>query len=291
MHQFLDAIREFGYRSVFFEQFYLTKPATLRKMAESTQAYIMLSPESHDPVISRLAGRGTYTMREMEEWIPAALNTGVRGIMVWFFIGMPRQSKDSVRETVAYCEKLLEKYHGDQVLPLLCPMVPFLDPGSRFFEEPEKHGYKIFRRSLEEHRQAMIEPLWYKRLNYETDWMTRREIQDITYESIDRLIGVKGDLKIIPQSLCAKLRELIRQTRTLLDEMERCLDLEGHLCWSLREEVRRYNRKILAYSSDQIIPMERPFGGRWFDDFTVPPEVIADLCAEAAGYPTLVAGH
>ena len=38
----------------------------------------------------------------------------------------------------------------------------------------------------------------------------------------------------------------------------------------LRDVIRTYNRKILAYSTDQIIPVHRPFGGRWFDDFTVP---------------------
>jgi clorobiocin biosynthesis protein CloN6 len=173
--------QEMGYQSVFFEQFHLTAEDTLNKMGQSTQAYIMLSPESHDPVISKLAGRGNYSMAEMEEWIPKAMDAGIAGIMVWFFIGMPQQTPQSVLETVAYSESLLKKFQGQNVLPLICPMVPFLDPGSRFFEEPNKHGYRIFYRTLEEHRQAMLEPLWYKRLNYETIWMSRREIQDITY--------------------------------------------------------------------------------------------------------------
>lgn len=282
MHRFLDAIKEFGYRSVFFEQFHLTKPETLKKMAASTQSYIMLSPESHDLEISRLAGRGTYTMEQMEEWIPRALDAGVKGVMVWFFIGMPRQTKESVRDTVAYCEKLLRQYRGDGVLPLLCPMVPFLDPGSRLFEESTKHGYKIFHRTLEQHRQAMIAPLWRDRLNYETDWMSRQDIQDITYESIDRLIQLKANLGIMPRSICEKLRELIARTTSLLEEMERALELDGRLPFSLRDEIKQYNRRILAYSSDQIVPMERPFGGRWFDDYTVPKDLIASVCPQPA---------
>lgn len=36
-----------------------------------------------------------------------------------------------------------------------------------------------------------------------------------------------------------------------------------------RDVIRAYNRKILAHSSDQIMPVRRPFGGRWFDDVTV----------------------
>jgi clorobiocin/coumermycin A biosynthesis protein CloN6/CouN6 len=61
--------------------------------------------------------------------------------------------------------------------------------------------------------------------------------------------------------------------------MERALELDGTLPASLRDEVRTYNRKILAYSSDQIIPVKRPFGGRWFDDVTVPRQMIDDLLA------------
>jgi clorobiocin/coumermycin A biosynthesis protein CloN6/CouN6 len=101
LHQYLDGVQEMGYRSVFFEQFHLTPRDTLEKMGRSTQAYIMLSPESHDPVISKLAGRGTYSMADMEAWIPKALDAGIAGIMVWFFIGMPNQTPQSVLETVA----------------------------------------------------------------------------------------------------------------------------------------------------------------------------------------------
>jgi hypothetical protein len=38
-------------------------------------------------------------------------------------------------------------------------------------------------------------------------------------------------------------------------------------------------RRAHAYSSDQIIPVKRPFGGRWFDDVTIPRQMIDDLLA------------
>ena len=107
MHRYLDAVKEVGYKSVSFEQFNLTPPDTLKKMGESTAAYIMLSPESHDPKISAAAGRGTYTMEQMEDWIPRALDAGVKGVMIWFFIGMPYQDRQSVMDTVAYSELVI----------------------------------------------------------------------------------------------------------------------------------------------------------------------------------------
>lgn len=279
MHRYLDAVKEIGYRSVSFEQFNLTPPDTLKKMGESTAAYIMLSPESHDPKISAAAGRGTYTMEQMEDWIPRALDAGVKGVMIWFFIGMPYQDRQSVMDTVAYSERLIRKFGGWAALPLICPMVPFLDPGCRFFEEPEQHGYRIFHRTLEEHRQAMVEPLWHRRLNYETHWLDRRQLQDVSYEAIARLVEIKGEFGVLPSEFCQAILDTIDETRQLLGEMERALLLDGTLPAALRDQIRSYNRKILAYSSDQIVPVRRPFGGRWFDDVTVPRQMIDDIRA------------
>jgi clorobiocin biosynthesis protein CloN6 len=168
-------------------------------------------------------------------------------------------------------------------------MVPFLDPGCRFFEEPEQHGYRIFHRTLEEHRQAMVEPLWHRRLNYETRWLDRRQLQDVSYEAIARLVEIKGEYGVLPDDFCRAILATITETRQLLGEMERALLLDGKLPASLREEVRTYNRKILAYSSDQIIPVKRPFGGRWFDDVTVPRQMIEDNLAPPPVEASMVA--
>ncbi len=284
LFQFLDAVKEMRYKSVFFEQFHLPSREVMEKMGQSTDAYIMLSPESHDPVVGKLAGRGTFTMERMEQWLPYAFDSGISGVMVWFLIGTPQQTRESVLETVAYSEHLLRTFKGQNVLPLVCPMVPFLDPGSRFFEEPHKHGYRIFHRTLEEHRRAMVDPLWYRRMNYETEWMSRRDIQEVTYEAISRLVTVKGELGILPGRLCKAVLDTIEETKVLLREAERALELDGGFPPDLRAIIRRYNRKMLAYSTDQIMPMPRPFGGRWFDDSTIPSDLLDEVrTRQAAG--------
>ena len=95
-------------------------------------------------------------------------------------IGIPEQTVPSVKETIDYCEELLEKTkragHGGKLHPYISPLAPFLDPGSRAFQEPAKHGYRLFHRTLEEHRQALLAPSWKYTLNYETKWMTREEL-------------------------------------------------------------------------------------------------------------------
>lgn len=69
----------------------------------------------------------------------------------------------------------------------------------------------------------------------------------------------------------------IEVAKRMLHEIDTTLAQDGQLPQSLKDEIRAYNRKILAYSSDQIIPLSRPFGGRWFDDFTVPSALIQEL--------------
>jgi clorobiocin/coumermycin A biosynthesis protein CloN6/CouN6 len=125
-------------------------------------------------------------------------------------------------------------------------------------------------------------PLWHRRLNYETRWLNRRELQDVSYEAIGRLVEIKGEFGVLPSAFCKVILATITETQRLLAEMERALLLDGKLPAAIATEVRSYNRKILAYSSDQIIPVRRPFGGRWFDDATVPQPMIEDLLASPA---------
>ena len=277
LHQYLDTIQEMQYKSVSFELTHLPDTAMLKKMSQSTQAFIMLSPESHDRRISRAAGRGQYSMAEMEAWIPKALDAGIAGIMVWFFIGMPGQTAQSVMETVEYSKSLMQKFVGEKVSPLICPMVPFLDPGSRFFEEPDKYGYHIYHRSLAEHRNAMVQPLWYQRLNYDTRWLSRQQIQDVTYKAISQLVSIKADVGILPSKIAQSILVKIKDTQQLLATIETALKKEPVLPLELRGRIREYNREIFSHSSDQLVPIRRQFGGRWFDDYTIPSSMIEEL--------------
>ena len=90
---------------------------------------------------------------------------------------------------------------------------------------------------------------------------------------------------MLPPEFCRAILVTIAETRQLLGEMEKALRLDGALPAALREEVRSYNRKILAYSSDQIVPVRRPFGGRWFDDATIPRQMIDDVLGVTAEVP------
>jgi len=160
-----------------------------------------ISPESHDPEVRKAAGR-RYSNKALERTLSDALDAGCGRLDVFFMIGVPRQTPQSVLDTVDYCGYLLDKFKGDKRLYLfIAPLAPFLDPGSLAFEQPEKHGYHILFRTLEEHRQALVQPSWKYSLNYQTDWMTRQQIVDTTYQAMPRLNRLKAKYGVISQQM------------------------------------------------------------------------------------------
>jgi clorobiocin biosynthesis protein CloN6 len=181
---------------------------------------------------------------------------------------MPRQTAGSILDTVEYCRRLLTRF-PERVFPLLCPMVPFLDPGSTFFEEGDAHGYRIQFRSLEEHRQALVHPSWIRRLNYETTWLSREEIAAVSYDAVARLTAAKKELGVLPRAVADDVLARIDEARDLVFAVDATWLAEG-----LDGVVGRHGRTILDYNtrilgrgvSDQLYPIPRSLENRWFDE-------------------------
>jgi len=202
-YEVLRLLEKDGVKNQVILELFSPAPADLlRQMSLSCPNFCLeISPESHDPEVRRAAGRN-YTNQDLEQTLSDALDVGCGRMDVFFMIGLPRQTPKSVMDTIDYCDFLLQKFGGDKRLSLfIAPLSPFLDPGSLGFEQPERHGYRILFRTLEEHRQALLAPSWKYSLNYETEWMTRQQIVDTAYEAILRLNRLKAKYGIIPQQM------------------------------------------------------------------------------------------
>lgn len=199
MDNFLDLVAATKLKSISYEQFFLTPEPILKRMVEANKnTTITLSPESHDIRVSKLSGRGTYTNEELERWLVRALEIGVRNIDVWYFIGMPEQDEKSVNASVDYCIRLVKMFKGKGVNPMLCPMIPFLDPASNFFTYPEENGYRLFSRTAEEHRSAMERASLINRINYETKWLRREDLVYVGFKAVRRLMEAKAEFRALP---------------------------------------------------------------------------------------------
>lgn len=281
----LDHMSQADLNSVMYDQFFLTGDAILRKMANSGQRVIVnLSPQSHDLRVSKLSGRGTYTMEEMETWIDKALEYGISEIDVYFFIGMPEQDERSVFATVAYCQKLMARFQGQRVIPFICPMVPFLDPGSSYFENPGEWGYTVFYHTVEEHRRAMTRASLINRTNYETRWLDRSELVNVSYKAIRDLFALKGELGLFPPAVINPLLQRIDDAREFINVVHPldCLANEEERKRALREigeEIRTRNNQIFFSGVlNQAFPINRKIGGRWYDELPWDETWIEQSC-------------
>lgn len=240
------------------------------RMGKHVRPVIELSPDSHDLEVAKASGRGKYTMAEMEAFIDALCDLDYE-FEVYFMIGLPKQTPQSVFDTVDYCEHLFSKYRDKQVQAYVCPMLPFLDPGSEIYDAPESHGYRLFHHSLDDHRAALVSLNWRDRLNYETQWMTRQELVDTSYEAVRRLAIVKRNYGKLPPQLAERIVERIDTTRSLLDDINAAdaspepAEREARRAL-LRPRVAAYNEAQLRSIMSQQRPVDFGFAQRqWFD--------------------------
>lgn len=151
---------------------------------------VELSPESHDESIRALLGKARFTNARMLESIASMMATRCKSVDLFYMIGLPGQTSDSVAGTIDSIEQLFSRFDR-RLSAFITPMAPFIDPGSDGFADAEAHGYRLRARTLAEHRALLESGDWESMLNYETDWMTRREIVDASYRAGERLNVLK----------------------------------------------------------------------------------------------------
>ena len=245
---FLDTIAEERIKNYVALEFFIPPPREfLEKAARAIPNFcIQISPESHDEEVRSAFGR-KYNNESLERFIQDALELGCKRLDLFFMIGLPKQTPESVRETITYCEYLLERFGNDnrgRVLPFISPLAPFLDPGSRAFEDPERYGYRLFHRSLEEHRQALLLPSWQYTLNYETNWMSRAELASSTYEAALGLNRLKARYGLLAQNVAGRIERRITQEREILGEINAILlstEDESARERMIREAMQRFD--------------------------------------------------
>ncbi len=175
---------------------------------------IHMSPETHDERLRARYGR-PFSNDQLEADLEFTLGSGGKSFL-FFVIGLPGQTRESVLESVAYANRLLEEFNArypGKLDATFSPLLPFIDPGSPAFEHPEKSGYRLFARSLAEHRKLLREPNLRDALNYETETMTRAEIMEIGIEAMERVTDVRERCGLLAGKWVEKERAKLREAR------------------------------------------------------------------------------
>ncbi len=224
-NEVLDAVSHVSPNNhVVFELFEPAPRTFFDKLASSLPNFdLEISPESHDEEV-RHAGGKKYSNEEMEDNIEWALKAGCKKIDIFFMVGLPGQTPESVMETVEYCGYLIKKF-GPLINPLLGPLAPFLDPGSIAHTNAERFGYKVRFHTLEDYRTALLNPHWRDMLSYETEWMSRQDIVDTTYAALLELNNIKEKSGQISPAYAEKMDRFLRDNITLLKHLDEVMEM------------------------------------------------------------------
>lgn len=218
--------------------------------------------ESHDENLRRINGKLPVSNAEIEATIAAAFANGCQRLDIYFMVGIPFQTPDSVMASMDYARTLLERFgQAGKLRIYVAPLAPFLDPGSPAFEDPERFGYRLRARTLEEHRQRLTRPTWAQILNYESLSMPPEVLVETTYEATARLTRIKADLGLMPTAAAEKTLELIEKARSLMRRMEAAdalptAEREAAMA-ALHEEAGRVNGRRL-YAQEEFVKWTKP---------------------------------
>jgi len=224
-------------------------------MASSTAAVSLeIIIESPDEALRARNAKFDYPNAALEFTIASALSHGCRKLDLFFMVGIPGQRPADALATVDYCDHLVNRFGADPRLQFyIAPLAPFLDPGSRAFEDPAL-GYHPRFRTLEEHRQALLEPSWKQLLSYESDAMSRQEIVDSTYQVAHGLNELKHDRALIDEATYQVVDGHLRRAQETLVLIDQALELapvgrEAALA-AIRQRVGEANEASLCATDE-----------------------------------------
>ncbi|MDX1600272.1 MAG: TIGR04190 family B12-binding domain/radical SAM domain protein [Anaerolineales bacterium] len=234
-----------------FELFFPGGDGFFSRLHRAVPRYSLeLTLESHDPRLRSLNGKFPYSNAKVEATIESALANGCRRLDLFFMVGIPHQTRRSVLDSMDYAGKLMERFGGDGRLQVyVTPLAPFLDPGSRAYEDPQAFGYRLRAQTLEEHRRRLMRLNWGDILNYESLTLGPEDLVETTYDAVARLTRLKAEHGIITASQADRTLGRIEQARRSLKrsgEAEKSADPEQHRQW------RAIQREARALSEDRM---------------------------------------
>jgi hypothetical protein len=217
--------------------------------------------ESADEQLRQINGKFPYSNAALESTIEAALAHGCKKLDVFFLIGLPHQTYDQALATGDYYRRLLELFDG-KVYAFATPLGPFLDPGSRAYEDPSL-GYQVRWRTLEEHRQALTKLSWKDMLSFETDSMSRDEIARGSYQVARDLNELKYAHGLIDAATYSTVTHRLATAQALLSEIESVgalpEDAQAQALKMIREQTTTANETALLGEDELKWPLSQRF--------------------------------
>jgi radical SAM superfamily enzyme YgiQ (UPF0313 family) len=213
------------------------------------------SPDSHDENVRHALGR-MYDNASITDTVTSAFRNGCSRFDLFYMTGLPEQTRESAMDSARAAEGLWAAVdRKDRLYIYNAPFAPFVDPGSKAFEHPDEYGYVLFAKTLEDHRRLLDSPSWKHVLSYETKWMTRDDIAEVSYDAASELARIEfGAGRCTEESY----NERISRTKTARDLLARVDAIVGigdpeereRRLWEIKEEGERLMASTICNKND-----------------------------------------
>lgn len=269
VNQFIRGLKDIDFRNpIGFEFFTPPSEEFYALLDENLNDYsVEVSAESHDDAVRAAFGK-PYTWEQLCTSVEQAFEHNCQRFDLYFMTGIPTQTAASVVGTVQAIDGLYERVgNTPRLLPFIGPMAPFLDPGSMVFDNPERYGYTLRARTLEEHRQLLTQPSWKHILNYVPDGMTLDEMVDSTYEAAVGLNRVKARVGAIDEATAVATEKRVLEAQIAMaridaimrhDEPER-----ANLLTAYKREIDELNESTVCEKTELNWPARLDAGHFW----------------------------
>ncbi len=217
---------------------------------------IEISPETSNEVI-RNWNKSGYTNAELEKSLELSELYGAKKFDMYFSIGLSHQDREDVKSSLDYAISLMKKYHGKQMIfsTFISPIAPFIDPGSLWYEKSDVYGFKIYGRSIPDIYQILNSgKTWRDFLDYETNWMTKDDIVESTYDSEITMTNARYELGELSKSARDNIIQSINNYRvgngySGNGRMDRHLAyIDKDIQWSRKHKTTLISMLIKLYS-------------------------------------------
>lgn len=250
-----------GIKSITMELFipgdeeFLSEIINLNK---SIKVGLTISPESGNEEVRRFQGR-QYTNNSLIKTAKYCRKNGVP-LGVFFMFGLALDDEESLKDTYDLCIKLTElNFEGvketdrEHLITTRFGEMLLLDPGSPAFDNPEKYGYKIFFKNLQDYVNGMSSPAWSDWLSYETKRLTRRELLVRPLYFYDKLFSYYRARGLISDEQADLAHKKNKIDKIILDELEEIRKLKLNKrkekrYWALFNALRGYSHGEISLS-------------------------------------------
>lgn len=193
-------------------------------------------PDTGSDEVRKILGRN-YTNENLLKTIKVCHEYHVP-VTNFFSVGLAGETERHMKETWELWKKLDEMDHealtkglfgnDDSSVPIggqiLGPIV--IDPGSKAFDNPEKYGYKLLYKNLEEYISWLSKPSWHQWLNYETLVTDKDAIIEMIHSSIEFTIDQREKYRFYSSEQSYFERCKIEADRAVVKKVDKIMDVK-----------------------------------------------------------------